>query len=322
MYAIKKILNPEMFQGENKTKNYFEGWYYKIVDRDETHSFAFIPGIAFDENREGHSFIQIIDSIQYHTEYFKFPFSSFEYSKEVLDVSIDGNNFKNNGLKVDLNNNKYSVKGSLDFINIEAFPKTLTRPGIMGPFSFVPFMECYHGVVNIHHEIKGGLSINDEFTDFTGGYGYIEKDWGKSFPKWWVWIQSNHFTEERVSMMFAIAKIPWLHRHFTGFISFLKIKDEMYTFATYTGGKVRKLEYTDGNIDIIVQDRKYELSITGTYDEGGVLKAPKNGLMERMISESISSMVKVTLKDKDGNIIFDDYGKNAGLEVVGKHLKK
>ena len=60
----------------------------------------------------------------------------------------------------------------------------MTRPGVMGPFSFVPFMECYHGVVNIDHKISGSLMINNEEIDFTDGYGYIEKDWGKSFPNW------------------------------------------------------------------------------------------------------------------------------------------
>lgn len=320
MYKIHKLFNPEIFQGKYKKKNYFEGWYYKIVNKDETQSFAFIPGIAFDKNGEGHSFIQIIDSIEYTTEYFKFPISDFKYSEEILDVRVSGNKFTENSIKVDLENDKYSVQGSLKFRNIESFPKTLISPGIMGPFSFIPLMECYHGVVNIHHEIKGSLIINDKLIDFTDGYGYIEKDWGKSFPKWYAWIQSNHFKDDDVSLMFSIAEIPWMTKHFTGFISFLKIKDEMHLFATYTGAKVKKLEYTHGQINIIVEDRKHILSISGIYDESGVLKAPKNGLMERTISESISATVKVTLKDKQGNIIFEDYGKNAGLEVVGKHL--
>lgn len=320
MYGITKLFNPEIFQGKHKKKDYFEGWYYKIVDKDESNSFAFIPGVAFDKSGNGHSFVQIIDSLEYNTEYFKFPLSDFSYSEKALDVTIADNNFKNNKIEVNLKNDKYSVNGSLEFYDIEPFPKTLLRPGIMGPFSFVPFMECYHGIVNINHKIKGSLMINGKLVDFTDGYGYIEKDWGKSFPKWWVWIQSNHFKEKDVSLTFAIAKIPWMNKHFTGFISFLKIKGEMYLFATYTGAKVKKLEYADGQINIIVEDKKHVLSISGVYDESGVLKAPKNGLMERTISESISSKVKVTLKDKNGKVIFDDYGENAGLEVVGKHL--
>ena len=43
-----KIFHPDQFQGCNQTKNYFEGWYYKIVNADETKAFAVIPGIALD----------------------------------------------------------------------------------------------------------------------------------------------------------------------------------------------------------------------------------------------------------------------------------
>lgn len=127
-----------------------------------------------------------------------------KYSLSELDVSIENNNFTPESVKIDLSNEFYSIKGSLKFINIEAFPKTLFRPGIMGPFSFVPSMECYHGVVNIHHEIQGAFMINNELVDFSGGYGYIEKDWGKSFPNWYVWMQSNHFKKKDASLMFSV----------------------------------------------------------------------------------------------------------------------
>lgn len=320
LYRLSKLFNPEIFQGKYKKKNYFEGWYYKIVDKDETNSFAFIPGIAYDKEGNGHSFIQIIDSLEYNTEYFKFPVSDFKYSEKKLDVHINKNNFTKEGIEIHLGDRNYPVEGSLKFYDIEPFPRTITRPGIMGPFSFVPFMECYHGVVNIHQKLEGKLMINNKEVDFTDGYGYIEKDWGRSFPKWWVWMQCNHFQERDASLMFSIAKIPWLKNHFTGFLSFLKIKDEIHLFATYTGAKIKHLEYKDGNIDIVVEDKKYSLSIRGQYKKSGILKAPKNGLMERKIAESISSNVKVVLKDKKGKIVFEDFGENAGLEVVGKHL--
>ncbi len=320
MYILSKLLNPEIFQGKYKSKNYFEGWYYKIVSKDEKNSFAFIPGIAYDQKRNGHAFIQIIDSLNYRTEYFKFPISAFHYSEKALDVMIGKNKFTKDKIDINLSDQNYPVSGTLKFYDIVPFPKTFTRPGIMGPFSFAPFMECYHGVVNIHQKISGTLMINEQEIDFTDGYGYIEKDWGRSFPKWWVWLQSNHFKEKDSSLMFSIAKIPLLGRHFTGFLSFLTIKEKLHLFATYTGAKVKHLEYRDGTIEIVVEDKKYSLYISGQYDESGVLKAPKNGLMERKISESISSTVKVTLKNKKGEIIFEDYGKNAGLEVVGKHL--
>ncbi len=320
MYILTKLFNPEIFQGKYKSKNYFEGWYYKIVDKEEKNSFAFIPGLAYDKEGNGHSFIQIIDSLDYRTEYYKFPVEDFTYSEKELDVKIHKNRFTREGIQIYLGDKDYPIEGNLKFYDIEEFPKKITSPGIMGPFSFVPFMECYHGVVNINHRLEGKLNINGKEVDFTDGYGYIEKDWGKSFPKWWVWMQCNHFKEKDVSLMFSIAKIPWLKNHFTGFLTFIKIKDKIYLFATYTGAKVKKLSYENEIIDIFVEDKKYSLSIRGEYKKSGVLKAPKNGLMERKISESISSNIKVILKDSSGDIIFEDIGESAGLEVVGKHL--
>ncbi|MCK7537696.1 MAG: tocopherol cyclase family protein [Marinilabiliales bacterium] len=38
-----------------------------------------------------------------------------------------------------------------------------------------------------------------KMADFSGGRGYIEKDWGHSFPSAYVWMQSNHFQLARIS---------------------------------------------------------------------------------------------------------------------------
>ena len=47
---LHAIWNPHVYHGWGKTKRYFEGWYYKIVSKDQNNAFAIIPGIAMDEN--------------------------------------------------------------------------------------------------------------------------------------------------------------------------------------------------------------------------------------------------------------------------------
>ena len=39
----------------------------------------------------------------------------------------------------------------------------------MGPFAFFPFMECYHGIVSMDHQVFGKLEINGEIVNFDGG---------------------------------------------------------------------------------------------------------------------------------------------------------
>ena len=55
------FFHPERFQGWGKKRSYFEGWYYKLIDRSAAHALALIPGIAWDQDGKGHAFIQILD---------------------------------------------------------------------------------------------------------------------------------------------------------------------------------------------------------------------------------------------------------------------
>ncbi len=72
-------------------------------------------------------------------------------------------------------------KGEVEFSNQVPWRKKWYSPGIMGPFSFMPFMECYRGILSMDHSIKGSLTIDGEEIDFHNGRGYMEKDWGARF---------------------------------------------------------------------------------------------------------------------------------------------
>ncbi len=320
MYSIRRLFNPEIFQGKYKRNNYFEGWYYKVIDKSFENILAIIPGIAISSNKS-HSFIQINEAKNMQTRFLTFPTQAFSYSEEVFDISLEDNHFNKSGFSLRLKIPDFSLEGTVELKDNLPFPKSLTSPGIMGPYSFVPFMECHHGIINIHSKLKGGLKFNNRYIDFSDGYGYLEKDWGRSFPHSWIWIQSNNFSDEGVSLMFSVAAIPWLRREFDGLIAFLKIGKSFYRFATYTGAKIKELTKSKENINIFVEDSKYLLSLEVWGSEGGTLKAPKKGLMEVDISESITSKVKVKLTEKSGKLIYQDIGLNTGLELAGNYSR-
>jgi hypothetical protein len=59
---LRTIFHPERFHGTGKRPPFFEGWYYKVVDRMEQHRFAFIPGIFLHaEKDQQHAFVQVLD---------------------------------------------------------------------------------------------------------------------------------------------------------------------------------------------------------------------------------------------------------------------
>ncbi len=316
MYLINRIFNPEIYQGRYRHRGYFEGWYFKIIDKYSKNIYAVIPGVSKAKS-DNHAFIQVIDAVSGKTLYKRFPISDFSFSVKEFDISIKDNHFNRNGFSVNIQDRDFNLNGKIGYTEVVPFPKTIFNPGIMGPFSFVPFMECYHGIVNIHCGIEGFLNINGRAADFTGGYGYLEKDWGTSFPKSWIWLQCNHFKSENTCLMFSVASIPWLTSSFDGLICFFKVGDKFFRFATYTRAKIKKLSYVNNVLEIVVEDAKNTLSLKAYVARGGVLKAPKNGMMDIDITESITSQVEVILRDKNGNIIFSDAGNNTGLELAG-----
>jgi hypothetical protein len=316
MYSFKRLFNPELFQGVHKRTNYFEGWYYKLIDRQARNAFAVIPGVSFGSNeKERHAFVQILHAEGCGTHYAAFNLSDFRANKKRFEIEIGKNYFTRTQIRLELATDEFDLKGQLFFDGIIPYPKTLFSPGIMGPFSYVPFMECHHGIVSVHHDISGTLNWCGSRIDFNGGGGYIEKDWGTSFPESWIWIQSNHFSGVNATFLFSMAKIPWLGRAFTGLLCFLRLGSKFYIFATYTGARVTVLDHSGDNLSIRVEDRRYQMDIAARRTEGGTLKAPRNGLMTGEITESICAEIDIRLSGKDGRPVFTGKGRNAGLEI-------
>jgi len=69
---IRSLFHPERYHGWGKSKKYFEGWYYKVLTADEKYAFAFIPGIAMDEEGNKQAFIQVLNGKKQTAEYHKF----------------------------------------------------------------------------------------------------------------------------------------------------------------------------------------------------------------------------------------------------------
>lgn len=315
VYDLKKIWHPSWLQGNRKTHNYFEGWYYKLVSADRLHSIAFIPGFSRDPS-DTHAFVQVIDGTSGKSWYYRFPAADFHFSKKGFTVNIAGNHFSANQLSVNLQNEHGRFNAALDFKGLTPYPGSLLRPGIMGWYRYVPFMECYHGVVSLDHEIQGKVHVDENTLDFSGGRGYIEKDWGSSMPSSWIWMQTNHFDTPQTSFMLSVARIPWMKKAFTGFLGFFLYQNRRYDFATYTGAKITQLENTDSLIRIRIVTKSFTLDINGEKGKDGKLKAPRSGNMQRVIHESINASIRLVMTDNKGHILYKGTGTNAGLELV------
>ena len=310
-----RILNPELFQGKNKKRDYFEGWYFKHTDKKGAVNFSIIPGINY-EGESKSAFIQVITGPPYKSYYIKYDYDEFFYSDEPFRVNIGSNVFSYDYIELDIDNEDIQLKGRIDFSNQSKIDSSFFSPNIMGFFAYFRFMQCNHGVLSLNHDLAGEIEYNGKAISFDKGKGYMEKDWGTSFPKKYCWIQCNHFDEPHNSLFFSVAHIPFLGFEFMGFISILKVGSRQYRFATYNGAKVKKTVFKDDTVNIVVKRGEYTMEIDAKVKDGRVLKAPKNGIMIDDIKETLEGSVMVRLYCK-GDLVYDGQSENAGVETVG-----
>jgi len=152
---FSSFFHPERFQGWGKKRNYFEGWYFKVLNHNKDKAFAFIPGIAFDSNGNGHSFVQVLDGKTHTSRYHRFDCQDFMPSEKSFEVRVAGSFFssqKNStGSGWDKRGNAILRKCTL--------AQSLLFARYHGPFFFCPFYgvlswDCEHGPC--HPGMAGG----------------------------------------------------------------------------------------------------------------------------------------------------------------------
>ncbi|HPD22285.1 MAG: tocopherol cyclase family protein [Desulfomonilia bacterium] len=317
--ALFSLWRPAVFQGNLRKSGYFEGWYFKNVSCDERTACAVIAGVSLPREREkAHAFIQFSRAGEGRSSFFRYPLSEFSADRKTFAITIGSSRFSLQGLHLDIDQDGEMLRAELEFRGIHPWPVTWLSPGAMGWYAFVPGMECYHGVLSFNHAIHGWFEKDGRRTDYSGGKGYIEKDWGRSMPGSWIWMQSNHFDEPTASFSGSIAKIPWFGRYFTGYLFGFYFQGKVYRFTTYTGARVFDLRVNRDLVSFVVEDADSRMEVRGTRAEGARLMAPSRGDMTVRIMETLGSRIELRFsRKKDNRIIYEGTGRNAGLEYVG-----
>ncbi|MCI7302089.1 MAG: tocopherol cyclase family protein [Clostridiales Family XIII bacterium] len=285
------------FHGTGKRSAYFEGWYFKQTGEDGT--AAFIPSFHIDEAGNRWASMQIIT--QEASFGLEFSNQDFHAAQSRFLVEIGMCRFSKSGCRLDAKAGEHSVTGILNFEE-----RKKPRYDIMGPFALVPFMECRHKVISLHHKVSGQLSIDGKRYRFQQGLGYIEGDRGSSFPSEYLWTQCYW---ETGSIMLSIAKIPFAGRSFTGCVGFIYLNGKEYRLATYLGVKLIKVTKEE----IQISQGGLQLAVRLIEEAAHPLKAPQRGSMGRIIHESPSCAVFYEVR-KDGQVILEHYSQNAGFE--------
>ncbi len=308
------FLLDEGYSGPMRSTPYFEGWYLRQVTADKSRSMAVIVGLSLAP--DPHAFIQLLFGPEGRVLKFRYPLEELTARRDRFEVTLGENRFSPEGLELNINSGGDAVRGCLEFAGRTVYPSSVISPGIMGPFSWAPFMECIHGLISMDHEVTGDISWNNENLIFDGGRGYIEKDRGRSMPERWIWVHTNQFEESGDSLMLSVARIPWLGSSFTGHLGFLQYGGCLLRFGTYAGSTVSGVAAA-GGLDLQVKNRRLTLELGLEWEgKGGILDAPILGAMSRNIIESPHSRVAAVLRE-NGVLLWEGRAAPAAVEVAG-----
>lgn len=290
----------------------FEGWYFKHSAGGKT--FCLIPGLSVGNGGEKTAFLQILSAEG--SRFFRFPPEEYRADPAACLIRIGDSVFSRSGLKLSVLQDGERIFGRIGYSALRPIGRSIWNPTLMGPFSYLRFLECSHDIVSLSHELSGFLNVNGKTVDFTGGRGYIESDAGRSFPRAWVWYQSNGFSRPGDCVMLAAAKVPVAGISFPGLLCVCSVGGREYRMATYRGGGLERVERSPGETVLQARQGRLFLEIRVRTGEGRKLLAPSMGSMTRKIREfpCCDSRVRLT---SGGRVLLEDTGACAGFELAG-----
>ncbi len=279
----------------------FEGFYFK--QQSGENMIALIPAVHMDRTGKKSASLQVVTrDAAYFTE---LQSESVRIDRRATSVVLDGSGILSPaGIDIDINKPDLSVKGHLQFDK-----RICPKGDIMGPFQFVPFMECRHSVFSLTHQVNGRITVNGRQLEFNDGIGYIEGDRGRSFPNRYIWTQYSRKVPNACSLMLSAATVRLLGKVFTGVIGFIFFEGKEYRIATYRGAKIQRLE----NNAITICQGAYTLSAELLETGGQMLSAPMSGRMDRLIRESLACKARYRFR-KNNTVLFDFETDQASFE--------
>lgn len=274
--------------------SYFCGWYYRSQSAEQT--LAVIPSVHRTGN-DRFCAIQVITDRD--TFYARFPHSAFH--AEGRRIWLENNVFSPEGIRLDIRRPGLEITGSLAF-----GPFTPLGYDIMGPFRYVPFLQCRHRVYSMHHSVNGSIRVNGESFVFRDATGYLEGDRGRSFPKEYAWVYGRL---PRGALMLSVAHIPLAGLHFTGIIGAVLLDGKEYRLATYLGARAISLR----GGELRISQGRQRLTIRLPTQTGHPLRAPVEGAMSRTVRETPSGPIFCRFEDH-GTLLLDTRIPNASFE--------
>jgi len=289
--------NPTQLQGNLNKINYFEGWFQKVYSPQLNTTFIVIYGFATGDERKEIGFIQLCVPNQ------KIILLTFDKNEVVCHKKKHHVRFGNHVLS------EKEIKIQTDEILIDlVISHKQERNKVknsMGNFYLVPNLPCYHAIVNDNQLINGTIQFQNEHYHLMNASGYLEKNWGKSFPEKYIWLHAFDPGNFENQLLFSKADIRWSGNTFTKHLGFIRINGEYFDLRKLKNCKITISKPDPTNQLIVIRSTTLDIELNVNFNKKVVFKGPENGQLNRPIEHfnDVSIEVKTSHKSKKNTLL-------------------
>jgi tocopherol cyclase len=193
-----------------------------------------------------------------------------------------------------------------------------TQKATAGLLSFVPIFEPGWQILMAHGLANGWIEWNGQRYEFTNAPAYGEKNWGRSFPNQWFWVNCNHFRNKPDLALTAgggSRQVLWWMEE-VALICF-HYRGKFYEFVPWNA-QVNWQIQPWGKWQMQARNHQYEVELTATTDKPGtVLRAPTEKGLIPYCRDTMRGQLTLELRDRSGKILLKANSSDCGLEVGG-----
>jgi tocopherol cyclase len=334
------------YHWDGKSTRFFEGWYFRVTLPEIQETFAFMYSIEDPRGGQPHSggCAQILaPDDQYLCRTFpnlrKF-WASRSYlglghwGKTALTVSPrllpvqDFEEYIEQGYQVTATLHQGSLQIPGQNQSCRWLYRTQPRSGwgtpqapqksTAGWLSFLPIFEPGWQILMADGLATGWIEWNGQRYEFKDAPAYSEKNWGRSFPQKWFWLNCNSFTEEtdlsltagggKRKVLGILEEVGMIGLHYRG---------QFYEFVPWNS-QVSWQVQPWGRWEMQAINEHFKVQLIGTTDLAGIaLRAPTEQGLVFCCRDTMKGFLSLDLQTRQGNCIVKASSSVCGLEIGG-----
>ena len=178
--------------GQVDRGDWYEWWYFKVVDPSSREAFYFTYGVVnpWDTGAQlkgSKAMVQAGDFKTHHIAETSLPVGDFSARYDRTEVHVGRHTASDRHLRGDITGTDgHRLAWDLSLENDWNF-------NAMGWALRAPGSGIYWYPAQASARVSGWVISGGRKVEFKGAPAYQDRNWGRSFPKWWTWITSNHF---------------------------------------------------------------------------------------------------------------------------------